>query len=444
MEMSNTIKVSAVKQPENKIRDFQRKIYQKAKQEPKFRFYSLYDKICRVDFLYEAWIRVRANRGTPGIDGISFSDLEKSGLDEFLQKIRKDLLERSYKPDAVKRVMIPKDDGSKRPLGIPTIRDRVVQMSCKMVIEPIFEADFDDDSFGFRPKRSAKDAVKQIKQNLKSGRHEVYDADLSKYFDSIPHGKLLKVVGTRISDQRVLHLLKLWLKAPINEDGRISGGKKNKVGTPQGGVISPLLANVYLNLMDRMIRRSSEFRNISLVRYADDFVLMGRRIGKDALGKLAWLFNKMELSINESKTSLVDARQSGFEFLGFVFRYDKSLYEDNYKYWHVAPSAKSMKKLRGEIKKRLLWNRQRNARAGIDQLNPLLRGWFNYFTIEGVSYMKLPRRKIRIYLRDRLFRHQKRKSQRYRYAYCRKTFQRWMELGLIDPEKYGIFDSVKA
>ena len=203
MGTSNTDSRAKGNRPADAVRDFQRKIYRKAKQEPKFRFYSLYDKICREDFLREAYKRVRANRGSPGVDGISFADVDEGGLESFLREIRKSLMEKSYRPDPVLRVMIPKSDGTERPLGIPTIRDRVVQMSCKLAIEPIFEADFDDDSFGFRPKRSAKDAVGRIKENLKAGRHEVYDADLSKYFDSIPHTKLLKTVGQRISDQKL-------------------------------------------------------------------------------------------------------------------------------------------------------------------------------------------------------------------------------------------------
>ncbi|MCB1167737.1 MAG: group II intron reverse transcriptase/maturase [Leptospiraceae bacterium] len=445
MGTSNTDSRAKGNRPADAVRDFQRKIYRKAKQEPKFRFYSLYDKICREDFLREAYKRVRANRGSPGVDGISFADVDEGGLESFLREIRKSLMEKSYRPDPVLRVMIPKSDGTERPLGIPTIRDRVVQMSCKLAIEPIFEADFDDDSFGFRPKRSAKDAVGRIKENLKAGRHEVYDADLSKYFDSIPHTKLLKTVGQRISDQKVLHLLKMWLKAPIEEGGRMSGGKKNKRGTPQGGVISPLLANIYLNLMDRMIRKRPEFRDLKMVRYADDFVLMGRKISAEALDRLTWLFKKMELSINESKTHLVDSRRSGFEFLSFTFQYHCSRLKDREgHYWNIAPSAKAQKRLRGEIKARLIKCRQRNVKIGIDQLNPLLRGWLNYFTIPGVSYTKYARGKIRIYLRDRLFRHQKRKSQRYRIAYCRKTFSRWLDAGLIDPEAYGIPDTVKT
>jgi len=432
--------------PVDRVQDFQRKIYRKAKQEPKFRFYTLYDKICRLEFLQEAYRRVKASKGSPGADGISFADIEERGVADFLSGIQKEIHERSYRPDLVKRVLIPKANGKMRPLGIPTIRDRVVQMSCKLVIEPIFEADFDDSSFGFRPKRSALNAMARIKENLKTGRSEVYDADLSQYFDTIPHDKLMKLVEQRISDHKVLQLLQLWLKAPIIEDGKISGGKKNRKGTPQGGVISPLLANLYLNLVDKLVGKDKAFAGIRIVRYADDFVLMGHKITDAALARLNWLLTKMELMINESKTKLVDARTSSFEFLGFVVRYDRSVIKESTgRYWHIAPSEKSLKSLRSKIKSTLLCNRQRNAKIAVDQLNPLLRGWLNYFTMAGVSYTKLSRRKIKIYLRDRLFRHQKRKSQRYRYAHCRGTLQRWLrDHNLIDPETYGIIESVKA
>lgn len=432
-------------EPADKVRDFQRKLYQKAKQEPKFRFYSLYDKICRLDFLSEAYKRVKASKGSPGADGISFKDIEEAGVSNFLLVLQKELLEQSYRPNLVKRVLIPKANGKMRPLGIPTIRDRVVQMSCKIVIEPIFEADFEDSSFGFRPKRSAKDALQRIKEHLKSGHHEVYDADLSQYFDTIPHDKLMKLIGLRIIDKGVLHLIKMWLKASIIEDGKISGGKKSKKGTPQGGVVSPLLANIYLNLVAKIVRKDPDFHGIQMVSYADDFVLMGKKIGESALNKLALLLSRMELQVNESKTRLVNAHDSAFEFLGFVIRYHRSLFKGDEYYWHITPSEKSLKSLRSKIRETLLRNRQRNARIAVSQLNPQLRGWLNYFTIPGISYMKLPRRKIRIYLRDRLYRHQKRKSQRYRYAYCRRTFYRWItEHNLVDPEKYGVKDLVKA
>ncbi len=222
------------KSTEEKVRDFQRKLYLKAKQEKNFRFYVLYDKIRDIRFLGEAYRRVKASQGSPGFDGVTFHQIENSGLDEFLKNIQEELEKKTYRPSPVLRVYIEKANGKLRPLGIPTIKDRVVQMSCKMVIEPIFEADFEESSYGFRPKRSAQDAIKAIKENLKAGRTEVLDADLSAYFDTIPHDKLLILIGKRISDKNVIHLIKMWLKAPVIEEGKISGGKGNDRGTPQG------------------------------------------------------------------------------------------------------------------------------------------------------------------------------------------------------------------
>jgi len=267
----------------NTIRTLQRKLYAKAKQEPAYRFYALYDKISRAEVLAHAWRLVRANRGSPGVDGISFEAIESgTGIETFLRELAQDLKDKTYRAQPVRRVMIPKGDGSLRPLGIPTIRDRVAQMAVKLIIEPIFEADFCDHSYGFRPKRSAHDAVDDVANALWAGHTQVIDADLSKYFDSIPHAKLMAVVAERIVDGGILHLIKLWLKAPvIGEDDKgvkrnVGGGKANRKGTPQGGVISPLLANCYLHLLDRIWQRHHLRGKLQahLVRYADDFVVL--------------------------------------------------------------------------------------------------------------------------------------------------------------------------
>ena len=318
-------------------------------------------------------------------------------------------------------------------------------MSCKLVIEPIFEADFDDASYGFRPKRSASDAVTKIKEKLKEGKTEVLDADLSKYFDTIPHHKLLKLIAMRISDKNVIHLIKLWLKAPVIEDGKMSGGKKTKIGTPQGGVISPLLANIYLNLVDKLVRNHKAFTGIDIVRYADDFVLMSRRINSDVLHALKELTERMGLSLNENKTRLLRAQDEPFDFLGFTFHYRNSGYIEGETYLSIRPSKKSFQKLVANIREELIMYRNRNAKDTVRMLNYKLRGWLNYFTIDGVTYTGITRRKLSMYLRDRLFRHQKRKSQRYRYAYCRGTFRRWVDKeGLVHPGSYGISSTVKA
>ena len=235
-----------------KIRNLQRKLYCKAKAEPAFRFYLLYDKICREDILRHAYALARANAGVPGVDGVTFKQIDASGVEAWLAGLRKELVSKTYRPDPVRRATIPKAGGGERPLGIPTIRDRVVQTAAKIVLEPIFEADFEDSAYGYRPRRSAVDAVKETHRLMCRGYTDVVDADVSKYFDTIPHADLLKSVARRIVDQHVLWLFKLWLKAPVEErdsDGtrRVSGGKSNTCGTPQGGVVSPLLANIYMN-----------------------------------------------------------------------------------------------------------------------------------------------------------------------------------------------------
>jgi len=262
------------------IEKLQRKLYQKAKHEPNFRFYSLYDKICRKDILQYSYDVVEANKGGPGIDGVTFKQVTKEGEEDFIIKLQKELEEKTYKPDPVKRVMIPKANGGQRPLGIPTIRDRVVQMATKLMLEPIFEADFSDRSYGFRPCKSAHQALDDIGGFLMRGHRQVVDADLSKYFDTISHTNLMKLLAERISDGAVLHLIKMWLKAPIilvDKDGshkNVGGGKKNQKGTPQGGVISPLLANLYLHILDRILDRHGFDSKLKarLVRYADDCV----------------------------------------------------------------------------------------------------------------------------------------------------------------------------
>ena len=234
------------------IRTLQRKLYQKAKQEPDYRFYLLYDKIFREDILCHAYERVRANKGASGVDGQTFEQIETEGLEKWLAGIRKELRNKTYEPQPVRRVMIPKPGGGERPLGIPTIRDRVVQSAAKLVLEPIFEADMEPEAYGYRPKRSAHDAIQRVHKLLCAGYSDVVDADLSKYFDTIPHSELLKSVARRIVDRDVLHLIKMWLKVPVeerDENGkqRMTGGRSSRCGTPQGGIVSPMLANLYMN-----------------------------------------------------------------------------------------------------------------------------------------------------------------------------------------------------
>lgn len=390
------------------IRTLQRKLYTKAKQEPAYRFYALYDKVWRADILRFAYRLVRANKGSPGVDGMSFEAIEQHrGIDTFLSELAQDLKDKTYRPSPVRRVMIPKADGSQRPLGIPTIRDRVAQMAVKLVIEPIFEADFCPTSYGFRPKKSAHDAVDDIADALYQGYTQVIDADLSKYFDSIPHAKLLAVVAERIVDGAILHLIKLWLKAPVigeDEDGTrktVGGGKANSQGTPQGGVISPLLANCYLHLLDRIWARH-QLRNklqARIVRYADDFVVLCRGGVEAPLALIRGVLHRLDLTLNETKTHCVDARQESFNFLGFEIRVSKS-WRTGRGYQHICPAPKALAKIKARIT-------QQTGRELtpiplediIRNMNASLRGWVGYFHYRNSSQAL---RKLRTHAEERL------------------------------------------
>jgi len=426
-----------------RVQEYQRKLYLKAKQEKDFRFYILYDKIFLHYILVESWNQVKANGGSAGVDGVTIEQVERYGVDKFLKELSEELRQQTYQPSAVKRVMIPKANGGERPLGIPTVKDRVAQTACKLVIEPIFEADFEECSYGFRPKRSAKDAITQIKEHLKTGKTEVYDADLSKYFDTIPHDRLMIALKERIADKRVLKLIEKWLKAPVYEDGQYKGGKKNKVGSPQGGVISPLLSNLYLHLLDRIINSGkSHFSKtgVVLVRYADDFVLMGRKLGKASLDKLRQLLSRMGLTLNEEKSKLIKATEMPFHFLGFTFRYDRSFKNpQGAKFWNVKPSDKSLTKIRQNIGCALKAMGHYRPEQLVAELNAKLRGWLNYFEITGVSYPYAAKEKLSYYLRMRLTKYFHRKSQRKSRLYRKQAFDLLVDkFGLIDPTRYRL------
>ena len=345
----------------------------------------LYDKIGREDILCHAYALARANAGAPGVDGVTFAAIDASGAENWLAGLREELVSKSYRPQPVRRVMIPKPGGGERPLGIPTIRDRVAQTAAKLVLEPIFEADFEDNAYGYRPKRDGADAIKEVHRLICRGYTDVVDADLSKYFDSIPHSDLLKSVARRIVDRHVLRLIKLWLKAPIerDEDGkrRMSGGKGSTCGTPQGGVASPLLANIYMNRFLkhwRLTGRSEAFR-AHVVSYADDFVILGRGHATEALAWTKAVMARLGLSINETKTSVKDARTESFDFLGYTFgphRYRK----DGHWYLGASPSKKSVQRLKTRIGELLVPGNHGTWPAVRDQLNRLLRGWSAYFS----------------------------------------------------------------
>ena len=300
------------------------------------------------------------------------------------------------------------------------------------------EADFDDSSYGFRPKRSAKGAISEIRENLKKGKNVVYDADLSKYFDTIPHKKLEIVLKERIADPRVSHLIKLWLKVPIvEEDGKYTGGKSNIKGTPQGGVISPLLANIYMNILDRVVNKQEGYfsqRGVKMIRYADDFILMAKYINQEVICKIHKYLDRMELQINYEKSKLVNARKQSFDFLGFTFRYDKSIYNPNTKFVNVIPKVKSEKKIRQKIKSKLKVIGHYPAEKVVAELNPIIRGWMNYYKIEKVSYIRVSFKKLEDYLRNSLFRYYNRKSQRKSRLYGQQAFDKLVkEYGLIKP-----------
>lgn len=369
----------------DKVRQLQRRLWIAAKRSPGRRFHALYDRIHRSDVLWVAWNRVRRNRGAAGVDGQTLAAIEELGVQVFLDSLQSELRDGRYRPQAVKRRYIPKADGKQRPLGIPTVRDRVVQMATKLVVEPIFEADFRPCSYGFRPKRSATEALETLRVEAKSANY-VLDADISDFFGSIDHGRLMAVVERRISDRRVLKLLWQWLKVGVLEDGLV---RSQVAGTPQGGVISPLLANIYLHVLDETWSRKYAHLGV-LVRYADDFVILcrSRRALEEATAVVGRVFEYLKLSLHPEKTRCLDLSRGheGFDFLGCHLRKQMSgpIWEAKRKrvyYLHRWPSARAMKSLRQRIRELTSsrWNWVKDVRVLIQKLNPILRGWGNYF-----------------------------------------------------------------
>lgn len=416
-----------------KIRDLQRKLYLKAKREPKFRFYVLADKVWREDILEHAYRLVRANGGAPGIDGETFQSIETGeGEARFLKGLQQALQEKSYRAQAVRRVYIPKADGTKRPLGIPTIRDRVAQMAVKLVIEPIFEADFEDCSYGFRPKKDAHQAIGAVRQALYNAQPYVLDADLQQYFDTIPQGKLIETIAGRISDRTILHWIKQWLSATVVEEDEQGKRRshKPKLGTPQGGVISPLLANIYLNLFDQRFRFHCRSTGLAaeLVRYADDFVIMMRGRVESTREKVEDLLEELALKVNPDKTRVVDARQKRFEFLGFSFQRPRSS-KNGKRIVVVEPSRKSEQIFREEVRALTArWTHMVPQEEVIERVNQYVRGWVNYFHVHNSTRVFA---RLRFFLEQRLRKYVQKRRQRRGHGLMQWPSARlYQELGL--------------
>lgn len=387
------------------IRTLQRKLYDKAKTEPDFRFYILYDKVWRADILHHAYRLAHANDGAPGVDGTTFEQIETMGLESWLSRLGEELRTQTYRCQPVRRVMIPKAGGGERPLGIPTIRDRVAQTAAKLVLEPIFEADFDPAAFGYRPKREAGQAVQKVLVLLRQGYTDVVDADLSKYFDTIPHDELMRTIARRIVDPGMLGLIRQWLKAPVqtaDENGgtRMTGGKASRMGVPQGGVISPLVANLYMNRFLKYWRQTGKGQvwDAHIINYADDFVILSRGYAAEALAWTDGVMTRLGLTLNRTKTRLCDARSDRFDFLGYSFG-PHVFRQTGRRFIGASPSDKSVQRLKDKLGAILVPGNKGPWPEVKGGLNRLLRGWCGYFS-PGTHYVT--DRAIEAHLYDRV------------------------------------------
>ena len=408
--------------PLEKVRVLQRKLYRAAKAEPHRTFGVLFDKVCSLEVLWVAWEQVRRNRGAAGVDGETIEAIEMKGTQSFLLEIKEELQRQNYRPQPVRRVFIPKSDGRQRPLGIPGVKDRVAQAAVKIVIEPLFEASFRGGSYGFRPKRSAKQAIYDIRKWVTYGYDKVIDLDLKSYFDTIDQELLMKLVKRRVRDPRVLWLIRRWLKAGVMHEGIL---EETLIGSPQGAVISPLLSNVYLHPLD--LYWEQEVKDTKMVRYADDLVVLCRwRPAESYMSKLRHFLARLRVTVNEDKTRIVDARD-GFDFLGVHFRRQPTRRDATRYFCYCWPSRRSMQRVRDKVKAAIGRDYRPPLKEKIDRLNPVLRGWSAYFGwLNAAQHF----RKVDQYVSFKLRRWLQVKHQRRRRAFWKTPLAYWRRVGL--------------